>query len=133
MRGAPTKPGAPRAPWGGFPLSELTVLVALALGAFGLANLGTTRGAWAIGGATTLGCLAGLEIAIREHLSGRRSRTMLLAGALGALVSGGAMLLALPPLVALVAALVAAGIAVPVLRRAFSRAARGENGGRYEE
>ena len=131
MRDAPTRPGAPRAPWGGFPLSELTVLVALALGAFGLANLGTQRrGAWGIGAATTLGCLAGLEIAIREHLSGRRSRTMLLAGALAALVSAGAMLLALPPLVALVAALVAAGIAVPVLRRAFSRAARSENGGR---
>jgi len=125
-----TTPGrvrrAPRAPWGNFPLSELTVALALGLGVFGFANLGSARGAWGIGAATALGCLAGLEIAIREHFSGYRQRTMLLAGALAAVVSGAALLLRLPPLVALFAALGASAVALPMLQRAFLRRARRE-------
>ena len=122
MSPAADRRGAPQAPWGGFPLSELTVLVALALGAYGFANLGSARGAWGIGAATALGCLAGLEIAIREHFSGHRRRTLLLTGAVAAAVSGAAMLVALRPLVALVAAVGAGLAALPVLERAFARA-----------
>ena len=125
MRPAASRRGTPRAPWGAFPLAELTVLLALGLGAFGLANLGTARGTWGVGAATTLGCLAGLEIAIREHFSGHRRRTMLLAGTVAAIASVGAVLVRLPPPATLAAAGAAGLAAVPLLERAFTRARAG--------
>ena len=67
----------PPAPWGSFPLAELTILagiVTLAVGFFG----GSPT---AIGVGVVLGGLGGLEVAIREHLAGYRSHTTLLAGA----------------------------------------------------
>jgi hypothetical protein len=66
----------PPAPWGSFPLAELTILagiVALVVGLFG-------GGPTAIGIGVGLACLGGMEVAIREHLAGYRSHTTLLAG-----------------------------------------------------
>jgi hypothetical protein len=84
-RSAPGKP--PPAPWGSFPLSELVVLIALImlLGGFFVAP---PRGAVMIGAGLALGSLAGLELALREHLAGYRSHTLLLGGAVGMLVFG---------------------------------------------
>jgi hypothetical protein len=74
----------PPAPWGSFPLAELTILggiVMLAVGLFG-------GGATAIGVGVALACLGGMEVAIREHLAGYRSHTTLLAGAVFVLTVG---------------------------------------------
>jgi len=123
----------PRAPWGDFPLSELIVLLALGLGIFGFANLGSAQGTWGIACATTLGCLAGLEVAIREHFSGYRSRTVLLTAAVAAAASAGAMLLRLPPVAALVTALVLAALILPILKRSFTRRAQAGAGSAPEQ
>jgi hypothetical protein len=113
--------GFPRAPWGRFPLSELVVLLALACGIAGFAQLGTARGAWLIGAAFTLGCVAGFELALREHLAGHRDRSVLLAAAVAAVSSGVALAagLALAP-AAMVAGVTGAAALVP-LRRARRR------------
>jgi hypothetical protein len=72
----------PPAPWGGFPLVELVVLSALGLFVAGLIVRGE-RGAVMLLSALALGSLAGLELSVREHFSGFRSHTTLLAGAAG--------------------------------------------------
>jgi hypothetical protein len=80
--------GPPPAPWGSFPLSELVVLIALLMLVGGF-FVTPPRGAVMIGAGLVLGSLAGLELAMREHLAGYRSHTLLLAGAVGMVVFGG--------------------------------------------
>jgi hypothetical protein len=112
----------PPAPWGSFPLAELTILagiVALVVGLFG-------GGPTAIGIGVGLACLGGMEVAIREHLAGYRSHTTLLAGfvfvAIVALLFYAAgQLLA----VALAIGAVAFLLAFIGLRRLFQRASGG--------
>ena len=65
--------GAPKAPWGSFPLTELVVLVALVLLVLGFV-VPPPRGAIMLGAGLALGSLAGLELAIREHLAGSYER-----------------------------------------------------------
>ena len=72
----------PPAPWGSFPLAELTILagiVVLVVGVFG-------GGPTAIGIGVVLAGLGGMEVAVREHMAGFRSHTTLLAGAVFVLV-----------------------------------------------
>jgi lysylphosphatidylglycerol synthetase-like protein (DUF2156 family) len=112
----------PPAPWGSFPLAELTILagiVALVVGVFG-------GGPTAIGIGVVLACLGGMEVAIREHLAGYRSHTTLLAGfvfvlAVALLFYAAGQLLA----VALAVGAVAFVAAFLGLRRAFQRASGG--------
>lgn len=112
----------PPAPWGSFPLAELTVLagiVALAIGVFG----GHPK---AIGLGVVLAGLGGLEVAVREHLAGYRSHTTLLAGTAFVLVTGGLFYLAgLILAVCLAAGAVAFLASFLALRRAFQRASGG--------
>ena len=71
---------APPAPWSPFPLVELCILAGLVL--FGVAAFShgpRVRLLLAFG--LTLITLASLELAVREHFSGYRSHTSLLAGA----------------------------------------------------
>jgi hypothetical protein len=77
---------APEAPWGSFPLVEIVVLGALALLIGGFFVVQGSTGALMIGAGLALGSLAGLEVSIREHLSGYRSHTLILAGAPAVLV-----------------------------------------------
>jgi predicted membrane channel-forming protein YqfA (hemolysin III family) len=70
---------APKAPWSPFPLVELCILAALVLLVLGLVTHGSRRGALLAGG-IALACVAGLELAIREHFAGYRSHSALLAG-----------------------------------------------------
>ncbi|HEX4805862.1 MAG TPA: hypothetical protein VFU94_08175 [Conexibacter sp.] len=72
---------APRPPWGAFPLVELCALAAIVLGAWGFLR-GGHGGAVLLLGAMLLGSVAGLEVALREHLGGYRSHTLLLSGVL---------------------------------------------------
>lgn len=71
--------GAPTPPWGAFPLVELCALAAIVVGVWGLLR-GGRGGAVMLTVAAMLGSVAGLEVAIREHLGGYRSHTMVLAG-----------------------------------------------------
>jgi hypothetical protein len=112
----------PPAPWGSFPLAELTILagiVALAIGVFG-------GGPTAIGIGVGLACLGGMEVAIREHLAGYRSHTTLLAGfvfvaVVALLFYAAGQLLA----VALAVGAAAFVLAFLGLRRVFQRASGG--------
>lgn len=72
---------APQPPWGSFPLIELCALSAIVLGVWGLIQ-GGRGGTVLLLAAMLLGSVAGLEVAIREHLGGYRSHTLILAGVL---------------------------------------------------
>ena len=135
---APVEPAArrtarderPQAPWGSFPLTELTVLIGLIMLIAGFAS-GGFSGTLMIGVGITLASLGGLELAIREHFSGYRSHSALLALACAMLVA--ALLYALLAVVfgSIVQVVpVAAGVVVFVpaliaLRNAFKRASGG--------
>jgi uncharacterized membrane protein HdeD (DUF308 family) len=112
----------PPAPWGSFPLAELTILagiVMLAVGAF-------SRSPTSLAVGVVLAALGGLEVAVREHFAGYRSHTTLLAGALFVLVAGALFYLAgLVLAVCLAAGLVTFVAAFVALRRAFQKASGG--------
>ena len=111
----------PRAPWGAFPLSELTVLLAIIAALYGLLTWGSQRAVWALAAAACLGSLAGLEVAIREHAAGHRSHTMLLAAVAAVAVLTGAELATRSPIAALALA-VGTFLATAVLSwRVFER------------
>jgi hypothetical protein len=112
----------PPAPWGSFPLAELSVLagiVALVVGVVG-------KNPTAIGIGVVLAALGGLEVSAREHFAGYRSHTTLLAGTAFVLVTGALFYLA----GLVLAACLAAGAATfaasfYALRRAFQKASGG--------
>lgn len=112
----------PPAPWGSFPLAELTILagiVMLAIGVFG-------KSPTAIGVGVVLAGLGGLEVSAREHFAGYRSHTTLLSGTLFVLVTGGLFYLAgLLLAVCLAAGGVVFVAAFVLLRRAFQKASGG--------
>lgn len=112
----------PKAPWAPFPLVELVVLIALILLVGGFVIRGH-RGTVMIGAGLVLGTLAGLELSIREHLTGYRSHTALLAGAVALAVLVGLTVLApgIPTIIRLVLAAGAFAAAAWFLVRVFQR------------
>ena len=112
----------PPAPWGSFPLVELTVLVALVL--LGVGFFGGNMIALGVG--LVLGAAAGLELSVREHFAGYRSHTLLLASTAFVAVTAGVLYLAdAPGPVALGAGVVVFAAAFWALRAAFRRASGG--------
>lgn len=112
----------PPAPWGSFPLAELTVLAGIVTLVVGVVGQHLT----AIGIGVVLAALGGLEVSLREHLAGYRSHTTLLAGVVFVLVTGGLFYLAgLVLAVCLAAGAVAFLAAFFALRRAFQKASGG--------
>jgi hypothetical protein len=112
----------PPAPWGSFPLVELTVLCGLVLLVLGLVA-GGSRGLTMIAVGLALGALGGLELSIREHFAGYRSHTTLLSGAVGVGVLA-ALALAAPSLwlpIAIAIAIGAFSATAWALGRAFRR------------
>lgn len=112
----------PPAPWGSFPLAELTILAGIVM--LGIGIFGSDAVALAIG--VALAALGGLEVSAREHFAGYRSHTTLLAGTLFVLVTGGLFYLA----GLILAVCLAIGAAVFLvsfyfLRRAFQKASGG--------
>jgi lysylphosphatidylglycerol synthetase-like protein (DUF2156 family) len=112
----------PPAPWGSFPLAELTILAGIVM--LGVGFFGGSPTAIAIG--IVLAGLGGMEVAIREHLAGYRSHTTMLAGAVfvavvALLFYAAGQVLA----VALAVAAVAFVLTFLGLRRAFQRASGG--------
>ena len=112
----------PPAPWGSFPLAELTILGGIVMLGVGVFAGSST----ALGVGVVLACLGGMEVATREHLAGYRSHTTLLAGAVFVLIvallfyAAGQILA-----VALGAGAVAFALSFLALRRAFQRASGG--------
>jgi hypothetical protein len=124
--GRPTIDERPPAPWGSFPLSELLILLGIALmvwGLFSWSSAGNKRFAAGL----ALASLGGAELALREHLAGYRSHSTLLAGVTAFVV---VTLLAIGPgpnllwILVLIAAVVF-GIAFYGFRELFKRRSGG--------
>jgi uncharacterized integral membrane protein len=121
-RKAPRVDERPPAPWGSFPLAELTVLAGIVMLVVGVLSKSPT----AIGVGVALAGLGGLEVSAREHFAGYRSHTTLLAGTVFVLVTGGLFYLAgLILAVCLAAGAVTFVAAFIALRRAFQKASGG--------
>jgi hypothetical protein len=114
----------PPAPWGSFPLVELVVLLGLVLLALGFVVQGA-RGITMMIAGVTLGSLAGLELSIREHFTGFRSHSSVLAGAIAVLVLGIGFFLTFAPILNLVAGVAVFLIGFYLFREAFKRRSGG--------
>jgi uncharacterized integral membrane protein len=122
LSGPPKVDERPAAPWGSFPLAELTVLAGIVLLAIGIFGGDLTTLVLGI----TLGALGGLEVSAREHFAGYRSHTTLLAGVVFVLVTGALLYLAhLLPAIALAGGAAAFALSFLLLRSAFRRASGG--------
>jgi len=118
-RGADERPPAP---WGSFPLAELTVLAGIVLLVVGF--VGGSLTALALG--VTLGALGGLEVSVREHFAGYRSHTTMLAGTVFVLVTGALFYLSgLVLAICLAVGATAFALSFLALRRAFRKASGG--------
>ena len=112
----------PPAPWGSFPLQELTVLVALVMLVIGFVSYSPVT----IAVGVVLGCLGGLELSVREHFGGYRSHTVLLAGTAFVLTVTSLLYVGgLVPLICLGAGVAVFAAAFFALRSAFRRASGG--------
>ena len=112
----------PPAPWGSFPLAELTVLAGIIALVVGVAGKSPT----AIGVGVVLAALGGLEVSAREHFAGYRSHTTLLAGTLFVLVTASLFYLAgLILAICLAAGAMVFALSFYALRRAFQTASGG--------
>jgi hypothetical protein len=112
----------PPAPWGSFPLAELTVLAGIVCLAIGVVSKNPTP----IGVGVVLAGLGGLEVSAREHFAGYRSHTTLLAGTVFVVVTGGLFYLAdLILAIALAGGIATFAASFYFLRRAFQRASGG--------
>jgi hypothetical protein len=113
----------PKAPWHPFPLVELFVLAGIVLLVLGIISADTDRGKAMLVSGMLLGSLGGLETALREHFSGYRSHTTILAG-LPAVALAAALFFVKAPWPAVVAgAILAFTAAFVALGRAFARRA----------
>lgn len=112
----------PPAPWGSFPLVELAVLAGLVLIAVGAISGNPTQLALGL----LLGSVGGLELSIREHFSGYRSHTTLLAAVVFVLSTGVAFfLVGLVLWICLGIGATIAGLAFWRFREAFRQASGG--------
>ena len=118
----------PPAPWGSFPLVELSVLTGLIMLIIGFFFIGGDSAPILIAAGLALGSIGGLDQSIREHFSGYQSHTLILAG-VPALIAAGALFYAgpdqLPALARAGIAIVVFAAAALLLARAFSRRSGG--------
>ncbi|MFN2615653.1 MAG: hypothetical protein ABR581_00860 [Thermoleophilaceae bacterium] len=115
----------PPPPWGSFPLSELLILAGILLIAWGLFS--GQSGEKRLAAGLIVASLGGGELAVREHVTGFRSHTTLLASAAAfAVVTAVALLLGPVQLwLLLVLALVVFGAGFAGLRELFKRRSGG--------
>jgi len=98
--------------------------VSLGLGTAGLIVWGA-RGQAMVAAAVALGCLAGLEVSVREHFAGYRSHTTLLAATLGVAILAVGVFAGIPRPAMLVGAAVVFVAAFALFRAAFRRRSGG--------
>jgi hypothetical protein len=115
---------APPAPWGAFPLTELTIFLGLAVVVIGFVAGGDARLVLLIAG-FMLVCLAASELAVREHFAGFRSHSALLGAALGVICMVLLGFLGMPPVVPVAAGLVLGAAAFVGMRRVFAQRSGG--------
>ncbi len=114
----------PPAPWGSLPLVEILVLAGIAFLIWGALSQNPVTVVVGLG----LASLGGLELSVREHFSGYRSHSVLLAGLVAVLVIAlSFQFTGLILLFCLAIGVVAFGVALYALRRAFRRASGGYN------
>ena len=116
----------PKAPWHPFPLVELSVLIGIVLIVLGLFVVEGDRGRILLVFGLVLGSLGGLDTALREHFSGFRSHSMLIAGLPAVLVAGVLFFAGAPQLAVLLGALAVYAVVLTLARSAF----RNRSGGR---
>lgn len=123
--GRPSIDERPRPPWGGFPLSELVILVGIVLIVWGAVG-GEEGTEWLLAG-LVIASLGGGELALREHLAGYRSHSSVLAG-VSALIVVTVVALVLGPVavgVLLVVGVAVFGASLYALRELFKRRSGG--------
>ena len=124
LRGLSISDERPEAPWHPFPLVELLVLAGIVLLILGLISYDTDRGKAMLVTGMVFGSIGGLDTALREHFSGYRSHTVILAGVPAVGLAAILYFTGAPwPVVALVP-IVAFAALIPVLLRAFRRRER---------
>jgi hypothetical protein len=109
---------APKAPWHPVPLVELAILSGIVLLVVGFVVGGDGGAILAIGG-IVLVAIASLELAIREHFSGYRSHSALLAAVVAVGLMAGIALAGLPRVAAIAVGLAAGLLSFFALRRTF--------------
>jgi hypothetical protein len=117
-------PDRPPAPWGSFPLVELVILLSLVLLIVGF-FVGGTRGIVMIAAGVSLCSLAALELTLREHFSGYRSHSSVLAGFVAVIVLGLGFVLDWPQGVKVGAGAIAFAVTFYLFREAFKRRSGG--------
>ena len=123
--GRPSIDERPQPPWGGFPLSELVILLGIVLIAWGAVS--GEGGEERLLAGLVIASLGGGELALREHLAGYRSHSTLLAG-VAAFVAVTVVALALGPVkvwVLLGLGLAVFGAAFQGMRTLFKRRSGG--------
>jgi hypothetical protein len=113
--------------WAPFPLTEVLVLAGIVLMVWGFLSDGGREANGKLAAGLAIASIAGLELAIREHVTGFRSHTTMLAGAIAiativvlGLVAGVKLLGVL-----LIAAIVAFAASFYALRELFKRKSGG--------
>jgi hypothetical protein len=99
----------------------LIALVLLIVGFF----MGTTRGIVMILAGISLASLAALELTLREHFTGFRSHSSVLAGFVGVIVLGLGFVFGWPQLVKVAAGAAAFALSFYLFREAFKRRSGG--------
>ncbi len=115
---------APKAPWSPFPLTELCILISLVLLVIGFVGEGDGRTATLLAGFGLVTLAAG-ELSVREHFSGYRSHTSLLAGICAVIAVVPLFIAGLPQIVVLAIAVAVFAGAFGLLRSAFAKRSGG--------
>jgi cell division protein FtsW (lipid II flippase) len=119
-----TEPERPKAPWHPFPLVELLVLAGIVLLVLGFLSFDSDRGKAMLVGGMLLGSLGGLDTALREHFSGYRSHTTIIAGVLAVALAAVLYFAGAPWIAVVGGALVAFAGAAWLLVRDYKRRER---------
>jgi hypothetical protein len=125
--GRPSLEERPPPLWGAFPLTELLILAGLVLMAWGFLQGASEEGTAKIAAGLAIASIAGMELSVREHVTGFRSHTTLLAAAVAIFATvvlgfvAGVQVLG----VLLVAGLVVFGGSFYALRELFKRRSGG--------